>query len=378
MRIDSAGNLGLGVTPSAWSVDACLEIEGGKAISFASNSGFINTNAYFNSGWKYIASSTAAQYQQDGGTHKFFTAPSGTAGNAISFTEAMRIDSAGNVGIGTSTPGANSALRIEKNNGYLSVSSNVGSGGTTNPSGTSGINFGWNRSNGDGESNIVWGKPSALAGYLQFAMWDGTTYSERMRIDSSGNLLVGVTTKLGLSAHEIRASVGGGGEAALAVYNSNTQDAAPALNAIKDSSTTSSSQRFIQFYAGAGGQSMGGIVGNGATNAQFLSLSDAREKENIKPVTGALARVCSVDVVSFDRKGSGEHVKAGFVAQNVLTVFPEYVVENASNVGEEPRLGITGGMSAGYIAELTAAIQEQQAIINDLKTRIEALEGTQP
>jgi hypothetical protein len=103
---------------------------------------------------------------------------------------------------------------------------------------------------------------------------------------------------------------------------------------------------------------MGGIVGNGAENVQFLTLSDEREKTNIQPLTGALGRIMQIQVSSFDRRGSNEHVKAGFVAQNVLPIYPEYVVENAANEGDEQRYGITGGMSAGFIAELTAALQE--------------------
>ena len=74
-------------------------------------------------------------------------------------------------------------------------------------------------------------------------------------------------------------------------------------------------------------------------------------------------------------KGSGDHVKAGFIAQNVLPVYPEYVVENASDSNSDPRYGITGGMSAGYIAELTAAIQELKAQNDELRQRVAALEA---
>ena len=56
-------------------------------------------------------------------------------------------------------------------------------------------------------------------------------------------------------------------------------------------------------------------------------------------------------------------------------VFPEYVVDNVANAGEEERKGITGGMSAGFIAHLVKAIQEQQALITQLTARITALES---
>jgi len=110
MRIDSAGNVGVGVTPSAWG-------GGGRAFEI----GFIGTgiqsrnnqysaftqNSWFNSSaqWIYGATGLASRYDQDAGTHKWFIAPSGTAGNAITFTQAMTLDASGNLLVGlTSNP----------------------------------------------------------------------------------------------------------------------------------------------------------------------------------------------------------------------------------------------------------------------------------
>ena len=84
----------------------------------------------------------------------------------------------------------------------------------------------------------------------------------------------------------------------------------------------------------------------------------------------------NLNVVSFDWKKNDEHVKAGFIAQNVEEHFPEYVIENIANDGEEPRKGTTGGMSAGYIAVLTKAIQEQQAQIDALQSEINELKNS--
>lgn len=103
LRIDSAGNVGIGVTPSAWGVSPFIDfpvygfIGGSSALS--GNSVFLGTNAYYaTAAWRYKASSLGASYyQQNNGQHLWFQAPSGTAGNAITFTQAMSLDAAGNL-----------------------------------------------------------------------------------------------------------------------------------------------------------------------------------------------------------------------------------------------------------------------------------------
>jgi hypothetical protein len=96
MTLDSSGNLGLGVTPSAWSGPTAFQIGASGSLfgnSSITNAGFQN-NAYYNSGWKYIGTGYALQYQQaaSSGAHQWFIASSGTAGNTISFTQAMTLD----------------------------------------------------------------------------------------------------------------------------------------------------------------------------------------------------------------------------------------------------------------------------------------------
>jgi len=226
------------------------------------------------------------------------------------------------------------------------------------------------------------GADSSTSGGFSFQTSTTTSNTERMRIDSSGKLLVGTTSIPFSSANTgvISWSVGtaSGGEGGFVFANTSTStnsDPNPALIISKGSSTYTSSQRFIQFNAnGTGQQAMGGIVGNGATNVQFISLSDAREKENIEPITGSLNKITALNPVEFDWKQTGEHIKAGFIAQEVELVFPEYVVDNVANAGEEERKGLTGGMSAGFIAHLVKAIQEQQAIITSLTDRVSALD----
>ncbi len=104
-----SGNLGLGVTPSAWnSVFKVLEsgdTNNQTAIAFQNNSNviYLTTNSYFDTSWKYKFSDNAGQYLIDGNEHRWYNAPSGTAGNAISFTQAMTLAATGNLLIGTTT-----------------------------------------------------------------------------------------------------------------------------------------------------------------------------------------------------------------------------------------------------------------------------------
>ncbi|MFY7887087.1 MAG: hypothetical protein ACOVOV_19800, partial [Dolichospermum sp.] len=105
MRVTSSGNLGLGVTPSAWSLGKAIEINGGPSVLGLSNSTQISNNAYYNSGWIYKATSFAQNFVLDNdGSFKFFQAPSGTAGNAISFTQAMTLTAGGDLALGLTSP----------------------------------------------------------------------------------------------------------------------------------------------------------------------------------------------------------------------------------------------------------------------------------
>jgi hypothetical protein len=112
-RFDSAGNLGLGVTPSAWGTDyKALQIAGYAAFAqrpAGSGDLILSWNAFNTSGNTsgsgYVYKNTgdvASSYEQNG-AHRWYVAPSGTAGNAISFTQAMTLDASGNLLVGVSS-----------------------------------------------------------------------------------------------------------------------------------------------------------------------------------------------------------------------------------------------------------------------------------
>ena len=109
MTLDSSGNLGLGVTPSAWDVFKAVQIQQGSISSSANaaNNTVVGSNVYYNAGWKYVAASARATlYQQETGAHSWHTTgtTTGTAGGAASLTQAMTLDASGNLGVGTTSP----------------------------------------------------------------------------------------------------------------------------------------------------------------------------------------------------------------------------------------------------------------------------------
>ena len=119
--LDASGNLGLGVVPSAWDgIIKPLELNNG--VYFAAQTDgepvlYTGANNYYNTGtFRYkLSSKQATRYQQDAGAHRWFTAPLGTAGAAITFTQAMTLDASGNLLVGTTnspTQVTNSALSV--------------------------------------------------------------------------------------------------------------------------------------------------------------------------------------------------------------------------------------------------------------------------
>jgi hypothetical protein len=121
-RFDASGNLGLGVTPSPWvttTTSRGMQFGRGGSIFYSTDqaTSTLGTNSYQDgaSTFRYISNGRAVSYSQSDfdGLHRWFNAPSGTAGNAITFTQAMTLDASGNLLVGTTSPNPNHTL--EKN-----------------------------------------------------------------------------------------------------------------------------------------------------------------------------------------------------------------------------------------------------------------------
>ena len=142
MRLDSSGNLGLGVTPSAWGAAwKANQYVGGSIASPNGNNNLILQNAY-NDGtnYRYIITGAASYYQQSAGQHIWLNAPSGTAGNAISFTQAMTLDASGNLLVGATSGSkrltiSGSQVDVEYRDTTSGTTWNVGPVGSGSPAG---------------------------------------------------------------------------------------------------------------------------------------------------------------------------------------------------------------------------------------------------
>ena len=188
LTLDTNQNMGLGVTPASWYADAngrALQIRSAGIYAYQASSNhqahFVS-NTYLNTSaaWTYIDTDYALRYTQASGQHLWFNA-SGTAGNPVTFTQAMTLDANGNLGIGTTTPTSTYSARVAivpfTSNAALSVDA------------TSGYNTGINFYN---NAVLKWSTQVLTTG--EYRWYDFTATAERARIDSSGNLLVGSTT----------------------------------------------------------------------------------------------------------------------------------------------------------------------------------------
>jgi hypothetical protein len=365
-RVDSAGNLGLGVTPSAWGTSAAVfrSIELGAAgnaiaglTSPAGSEIEILTNAYYNSGWKYAATGRPAlRASLNGDVSGAFTwniAGSGTAGNAISFTQAMTLDASGNFMVGgTSANGRARFVAAASTDCVMNLetsTNNYASGLTLNALNSNGAIYNFiNSKYGSTEMWYVGGNGADST--LVFK----TGGTERARIDSSGNLLVGTTST----------SVTNGGN----VYITGTGGYA----AMGHANGTGSGTYYYQFlYNGSG---IGGITQNGTTAVAYNTSSDYRLKNSVAPMTGALAKVAALNPVTYKWNSDGSDGE-GFIAHELAEVCPHAVTGEKDAVDADGNPVYQGIDTSFLVATLTAAIKEQQAIIQQLQADVAALKG---
>jgi hypothetical protein len=271
-------------------------------------------------------------------------------------------DASGNVGIGTDSPGAKLDV-----NGEIRTSSNIirGTG-----SDTVFLVGGSNNNNNIGISGGSAGTPNIIT--------LTTAGSERARIDSSGRLLVGTTSVLVKDSKL-------GSYSTVANQFSAFFDHQSTVNAYGLGIRSRTGEN-IYFYNGTGEAPVGSVTTTGSTTA-YNTSSDYRLKENVAPMTGALAKVAALKPVTYTWKADGSDGQ-GFIAHELQAVVPDCVtgekdaVEIVDDLDAEGRkIGTKevpryqGVDTSFLVATLVAAIQEQQATISAMETRLAALEA---
>jgi hypothetical protein len=256
-------------------------------------------------------------------------------------SEKARIDSSGNLIVGGTSAPLSAANRGNVTiNGTSTAIMNLTIGGTNK-----GYIF------HDDSAMEVWNADNS-------DMKFGTNNTERGRWTSGGQFLVGKTTYSDTT-------VG----AALAETGATNSTMAASANTTTTHNTYSTGAGAYRFYVG-----MGGTVY--ATNTTISAISDQRLKENVRDLDAGLAEVMALKPRKFDwKEGKGQDKKdvRGFIAQEFEQVFPDLIDEwkDPAPEGEEPYKSVRQDL----IPVLVKAIQEQQAMINDLKAKVAALES---
>jgi predicted RecA/RadA family phage recombinase len=289
MRLDSSGNLGLGVTPSAWgSSFGAIQVGAGSALwgeTGLPTGTYLSSNLYYNGTNRIYIGGTykPAEYSLYNGIHTWLSAAAGTAGTTITLTPLMTLDASGQLAIGRTTAAA--MLDIEKGGATTNATSGIltlrtSTSGTAAAGLGSYINFLTENSNGTQYETAYIGvatESSTAAdkdGYIFFSTaLNSANPAERMRIDASGNVGIGVTPSTWTSQTALQ--VGGGATGASLV--SGTIGVVLASNLIYNSGWKYLGNGYLSYYQQSAGRhywgnAPSGTAGNAATVTDRMTL----------------------------------------------------------------------------------------------------------
>jgi hypothetical protein len=357
LRIDTSGNVGIGTS----SVLSKLNVQSDDGSFASGNLGtFIISGATSSNKRLVLSYNTTADvaYIQ-------------SVNHTVAYTPLSLNPEGGNVGIGTSSP--TQKLIVAGNIGSASASGtdsylNVSTNGVQN------TYLGFNNSgstNGNGVLNNYSYVGNGNAYGLQFL----ANGSVKATIDTSGNLLVGSTNSAG-KIFGLQTSNNWAGY----FENSNASVTSGVLALIGGRNTTNSSWKAIVYYNSTAAQDRFIVQDSGNVqniNNSYGAISDVKLKENIVDASPKLADLCKVKIRQYNFKSNPEHKQIGVVAQELEEVFSGLVEEQKDQDIKGNDLGTTtkSVKYSVFVPMLIKAVQEQQALIENLTTRLNALEG---
>lgn len=393
MRITASGNVGI-ATSTPWApLQFDNSIQNRKIVMWQN---FNNDHNFYGFG----VNSYGLRYQVEVPTsnHIFYAGTSTTTSN-----ELMRITGTGNVGVGIVAP----AQRLDVQGGNARINNafigDVGYGSTitgfSHYSQANTTGYGLLQSS-DGNYTLM-NKQNTGAGYLGFRIGN----ADQAVILNNGNMGVGTTNpskKFTVVNGSIRPHVGNSSDAGISFPT--------------DPGGGGGDEAFIRYYVDGGGENTKLLIGNNndadddisffqggaermniyagnvgigittpwaaltmgggayCNSFTWVNASDARLKENIKPMNQyGLTQVLQLKPVTYYyKKDETKHQEVGFIAQDVKKVIPEVVTGSEGDLEKGETLGLSYG---NLVPVLTKAIQEQQAMIEELKKKVEILEA---
>jgi len=345
-RFDSSGNLGIGTTTPAGKVSILQSASATPALITDV------TNAVGSIWHRYTSASSVNQYMdivlRSGNEIEFNT---NSKDISLINNTTFLFKTNGNLGVNQASPSFKiDAIGSTTNGSGIVTTLRLKNGGASANDGAKILFTAGTSTDGAG---IGSGGQALDSADLRFYAGGNT---ERARIDTSGNLLVGTTTQLGSARATFKAG--------------------STLPGISIGMANSSGTYAAQIFFDGDGTDSGSIdVNNDANTTAYTTSSDYRLKINVQPIVNALDKVSQLNPVTWNWKKNPSLDSSGFIAHELQAVCPDAVTGCKDEVDAEGKPVYQGIDTSFLVATLTAAIQEQQALITTLTARITALES---